>query len=200
MNETIFGMSSITYLIIGIIYASLSLNRHWNTSQEQNNKVSIWVLLCVFWIVFVLSDIIKQNKNYDNKDNHTKSTFIIQEGQIPLKVINYQLKKSGIISAETVLKIPYSGTNQIILEYKGNIEIIKSLTQKNDLIRNIIGYYDGFTSLSSMKQNIPESELSVYILWDSHDKLIGILTLTDNEPFIMNLYYGNALPDVFLQL
>ncbi len=107
MNETIFGMSSITYLIIGIIYASLSLNRHWNTSQEQNNKVSIWVLLCVFWIVFVLSNIIKQNKNYDNKDNHTKSTFIIQEGQIPLKVINYQLKKSGIISAETVLKISH---------------------------------------------------------------------------------------------
>ena len=196
MNETILSI----YFIIGIIYASISLNRHWNTSQKRYDKIFLWVLLCVCWIIFILSDIIKQNTNYQDKDYNNNSTFVIKQSPIPLSIINDHLIKAGITPAETVLKIPYLYTNQLILTYKGDIKIIQSLTQKKELLKNIIEYHDGFTSLSSMKQNIPENEVSVYLLWGSNKKLIGVLTLSDNKPFIMNLYYGDALPAVFSQL
>lgn len=195
MNETIFGMSSMTYFIIGIIYASTSINRHHNTSKhDQQDKISLWFLLCIFWIVFILSDIINLNTNYNS------NTFIIKKSQIPLSLINKYLIKTGTNTAETILKIPPTYTNKNTLKYIGDINIIQSFTNKTELFQNIIEYHHGFTSLSSIKHNIPEYEISVYLLWDSNKKIIGILTFSENRSITIDLYPRSTLPATFSKI
>ena len=67
MASTIFGMSSFTYLVIGVIYAFANLDRHYamqNENSEKDDKFFLWILLCSFWLFFLIADI-GDNKQYE---------------------------------------------------------------------------------------------------------------------------------------
>lgn len=67
MASTIFGMSSFTYLVIGVIYAFANLDRHYamqNENSEKDDKFFLWILLCIFWLFFLIADI-GDNKQYE---------------------------------------------------------------------------------------------------------------------------------------
>lgn len=209
MQEKIFGIALIPYFIIGIVYAFVSYNRRYSdqskNGSEQEDKLIIWFLSCVFWPIFAIVDIIDRNTNYANKEDYYKNAFIIKESKLPIVLINAMLRNNGMPLAETVLEIPDTYTNPMNLEYIGDEEIIKVLTHKQKQLREIIGYKNGFASLTSMKRKKSMFDISVYLLWDNKKQVIGVFTIAGDaqlEPCNCDtdLYYDKSLPEVFSQI
>ena len=71
MNETILGINIIIYFAIGIIYALCTIERHFKQQDieygQKDDKVTLFFMLSIFWIVFIIGDLIDISKKSNTK-------------------------------------------------------------------------------------------------------------------------------------
>lgn len=194
MTESILGMNMVLYFVIGFIYAICTVNRHQKQQDTENiektDKVWLFFLLAIFWVVFVIGDIIDLSKR-----EKIVETYIIKEKDcIPIGLINDKLLQSGFSKATTVLEFPCS-SSECVLEYRGDVALIHALV-KYKSIPIIVSYHSALESLVYMQRHI--YNISLYLLFNK-SKFLGVFAISGDiynisESVAFDFYYGDSLP------
>ncbi len=194
MNETILGINIIIYFAIGIIYALCTIERHFKQQDieygQKDDKVTLFFMLSIFWIVFIIGDLIDISK----KSNTKNRSYIVKENKnIPVGLIQDKLVQYGFLKPTSILVFP--STRSSILEYWGDLNLIQTLINHGS-IQTIASYNDAFESLVYMQNHI--YDISLYLLFNSM-KFLGVFAIsgdiyTEPQNFKLNFYYGDTIP------
>ena len=133
MNETILGINIIIYFAIGIIYALCTIERHFKQQDveygQKDDKVTLFFMLSIFWIVFIIGDLIDISK----KSNTKNKSYIVKENKnIPVGLIQDKLVQYGFLKPTSILVFP--STRSSILEYWGDLNLIQTLINHGSIM------------------------------------------------------------------